>query len=726
MKAVILAAGRSVRLAGLTKDRPKCLLNVGERSILDRQIDILNACGFDDDDIFIVVGYKAEQIHIRNVNLVYNHEYYCTDNAHSLFLALHETGKNDTILVLDSDLIFTHMVINQVLCSSFGNLLLAQKKEMDAGGTGIVSDIDGRVMEIGKHIIDSKNVFSGIVRITPDACAIIRNELKSGMYKNNWYTVPLNKCLDSISFQVIEAEDEVYEINTNEDYTNVKKRFGIKRKKILLTGASGLLGEKLFSILKRNFELIGVRKTTKGRFISLDLTDYDSVQAFIKLSKPDIIIHAAGVAEPDICEKDKKAAYAANVVTTQNLCNASQSINAKMVFISTDYVFTGDKNAEYQGYDERRSRNYYGLTKIQAEDIVARLPGSLIVRIPIVYGYNSDFDKTTFFTKTLGLLKSGEQALLDNTAIRYPVLTDEVALAIEKSIEQHGVIQISSTQAVTKADWGAIIANEFGLPSSLIRPVHDATAIAARPVNIKMETSRANLLDIRMSEVCQGTRIVKKQMNCAFKMIYKSFANEKLFDTCVGMFRSELGRKLADSVPTEIVNSVDCVVPVPDSGLYYAMGFAESLKKPYMQALVRMENQVRSFDITDLSSRERIILKKIIPIRDFIENKTIILLDEAIISGTTLKIVCDMLKACNVANVHVFIPTPICFHRCQYYIQPDRQLLSEYINPEDFSDYFGVNTVSFQDYDVFVDNILSINSSACFDCFCINQKDRIA
>lgn len=719
MKVIILAAGRSVELADLTKDKPKCLLEIGNQTILSYQIKILKECGFKDENIYVVAGYKSEKIHIKNVeNIIYNYDYDKTDNAHSLYLALQKIGTENDALVLDSDLIFTSAIIEQVISKNFGNSLLVYNGQTDVGDTGIIAESNGRVAEIGKHIKNTDYSFTGIFTINKDSCVVFFNLLQSGMYKTNWYTVPLNKCLSSIPFFMVDITDrnDLYEINTYDDYVKAKKQFGEKRKKILLTGASGLLGEKLFNALYQDFELVGVRKSTAGKYASLNLANEEELQAFVMRLNPDIIIHAAAIASPDTCEQNKEQAYIANVVATQNLSRICQIKNIKMVLISTDYVFDGEKNTEYLPTDERKPKNYYGLTKVQAEDIVAKLPESLIIRMPVLYGYNND-EQTHFLIKTLNKLNKNENFALDNSQIRYPVLVDEVAMAIKQLLDQQGIVQLSSSHPVTKADWGAVIAEKFELPSSLINPVSNEAALVGRPHHIKMDTVRADSLGVCISNIREGTHIVKKQMNCVFKMIYKSHAHEKLFGVNVGKFRYDLGKKLAECVKPEIYGDIDYIIPVPNSGLYYAMGFAEVMKKTYVQALVISENQSRSFDIIDLSSRKKIIDKKIIPTGEFIKNKNIILVDEAIFTGTTLKMVCDMLKACGAANIHICIPTPVCISRCKYYIQPDRQLLSEYIAPDEFSGYFGIKTVNFLEYKIFVDTISATNSSMCYHCF---------
>jgi dTDP-4-dehydrorhamnose reductase len=101
-------------------------------------------------------------------------------------------------------------------------------------------------------------------------------------------------------------------------------------------------------------------------------------------------------------------------------------------------------DSEYLPDSPRRSENYYGQTKIMAEDIVKELPGSLIVRIPVLYGYNDGSDKPTFPTRVLDALSKGEKLVLDNRQIRFPVLTDDVAEAVKSLLHKSGIVQLTS------------------------------------------------------------------------------------------------------------------------------------------------------------------------------------------------------------------------------------------------------------------------------------------
>ena len=164
-------------------------------------------------------------------------------------------------------------------------------------------------------------------------------------------------------------------------------------------------------------------------------------------------------------------------------------------------------------------------------------------------------------------------------------------------------------------------------------------------------------------------------------------------------------------------------MPIPNSGLFYAMGLAEQIRIPYMQALVKPDTTTRSFQISDIALREQVIRQKITPVRELLENKNIILVDEAIFTGTTLRIVCDMVKACGAGEIYVAIPTPICRNVCMQYVQPERRLLSWDVDEKEIVTYFKVNGVFFQTYDRFEESVLGLGN-ICKDCFLGIIEDR--
>lgn len=721
MKVVILAAGRGTRLGQLTADKPKCLLDFGKESILQRQCRMLRESGIAAQDIIIVSGYKASLLESFGYHTIYNHRFYNTDNAYSLGLALQALSSVDEdTLILDGDLVFDEEVVTGILMAPSDSIMV-QKNILSKSGTGVQINDLGNVLEVGKHLKHCQYNFLGIMKLSATSCDSLKQVMLDEKNASCWYTVPLNNHLNLLSLKASVISGKVVGINTYYDYIHAKDLFGIENCKILITGVTGFLGKKIEAILEREYKIIGLSRHGGKNSEHIDLLDFQQLEAFIELKKPSIIIHTVAIADPETCDSDQTIAYRINVETTENLCKICKKRGIKIIFISTDYVFDGESNQPYQSDDIREPKNYYGYTKMLAEDIVKDVNGSLIVRIPVLYGYNDNNDKGTFVTKLFERLENGKEIiLLDNQQIRYPVLIDEVAIALTKILSAQGIIQLSSNQPVTKYTWGKSVAKIFGYDESMIRPSTEPYKGSPRPPHTKMDTSKADSYGIKISDVDEGLQILKKQMSCIFKLIYKSKPDEHLYGVNVGEFRYNIGRILGNVILPEYIQQTDCVVPVPNSGLYYAMGLSKAIGKPYVQGLVKSDSK-RSFNIGNLEDREKVLEAKIIPIRELLAGKTILLVDEAIFTGTTLRVVCDMLKACGTKAIHICIPTPICYSRCQQYMQPDRAVLTEQVQPTQLAEFFRVESVSNLPFSLFLREINQIQKFMCSDCFQQNE-----
>ncbi len=716
MYAVILAAGQGLRLGRLLADKPRCLLHIGGETILDRQMRLLREIGIPEENIVLVTGYKAEMLRSIKCRQVYNSEYRQTDNAYSLGLALDTIKCADSVLVLDGDLIFEKEALADIAGAEETNCFLLKRGYLQSGSTGARVDRNGRILEIGKHLSNSEINYACIMKLSGKAVMDLVPELLADSNKKYWYTVPINRRVSQMDFAAKFTTAKIVGVNTEQDYIQAKEMFSVLTDKILVTGAMGFLGKKLCAVLERDYEVTGVSRHGQGKVQALDTGDFGQVEAFIKLNRPDIIIHTAAIADPEECDRDREKAYSVNVSFTQKLCEVCASENIKMIFISTDYVFDGDSNEEYRENDRRDPKNYYGKTKVMAEDIVRGLAGSLIVRIPIIYGYNDKTDKQTFVTKTIERLAANETVEADDVQVRYPVLIDEVAIAVGQLLHEEGTVQLSSREGVTKYRWAQYIAEVFDLNKDLIRPKAENPK-TGRPAHVKMNTDTADVKGVVIHNVKDGLRIMRKQMNCIFRLIYKSDAVDKLYGVTVGNFRYAMGQLIAKTIDSKIGEDADCVIPVPNSGLYYAMGLADALGKPYVQALVKTAPSTRSFNMASTASRERYIKSKIVPIVEMIKGKNIILVDEAIFTGTTLRMVSDIMKACGAGDIHICVPTPICFSRCQQYIQPYRPVLTEQVDALKTAEYFGVESVSYMPCELFVRSIQNIQDYFCYDCF---------
>ncbi|QSQ07949.1 dTDP-4-dehydrorhamnose reductase [Koleobacter methoxysyntrophicus] len=161
--------------------------------------------------------------------------------------------------------------------------------------------------------------------------------------------------------------------------------------RVLITGANGQLGYDVVERLKKlNIEHIGVNRE------NFDLTNEEQTKSFILNYRPDVVIHCAAYTAVDKAEDERDLCYAVNVLGTRYIAQACKELDAKMVYISTDYVFDGEKKEPYEVTDTPNPVNYYGLTKYLGEQEVQKNSDKFfIVRTSWVFGKNgNNFIKT--------------------------------------------------------------------------------------------------------------------------------------------------------------------------------------------------------------------------------------------------------------------------------------------------------------------------------------------
>ena len=156
--------------------------------------------------------------------------------------------------------------------------------------------------------------------------------------------------------------------------------------KVLVTGVNGQLGFDVCKELdRRNIENKGIDRE------SCDITDENAVSAYIKNYAPDVVIHCAAYTAVDRAEDEKEVCYNVNVKGTEYIAKACKEIDAKMVYISTDYVFEGAGDTAYEINDNAAPNNTYGLTKYQGEEAVKKILSKyFIIRISWVFGINGN------------------------------------------------------------------------------------------------------------------------------------------------------------------------------------------------------------------------------------------------------------------------------------------------------------------------------------------------
>lgn len=170
-------------------------------------------------------------------------------------------------------------------------------------------------------------------------------------------------------------------------------------KLIMITGASGQLGRALHSLLnnKNEYKLLQTDAfaSEDGEVTALDITDEKSVKNYLENTKPDIIINCAAMTAVDLCESEQEKAYRINALGPKNLAEAAEGIGAKLVHISTDYVFDGQASHPYTEEDKPNPVSVYGKTKQAGDEYVQQICSKFfILRTAWVFGEGKNFVKT--------------------------------------------------------------------------------------------------------------------------------------------------------------------------------------------------------------------------------------------------------------------------------------------------------------------------------------------
>ena len=169
-------------------------------------------------------------------------------------------------------------------------------------------------------------------------------------------------------------------------------------KKIIITGCNGQLGRAMNKVLDGNsgYELVNTDVA------ELDITDIDAVLAFVERIQPYAIVNCAAYTAVDACEVNRELAYKINAVGPRNLAIAAEKYNAKLIHVSTDYVFAGNGTAPYTEFDAVGPKSMYGFTKLAGENFVKDFSKHyFIVRTAWLYGDGKNFCSWADFTEAI-------------------------------------------------------------------------------------------------------------------------------------------------------------------------------------------------------------------------------------------------------------------------------------------------------------------------------------
>jgi len=288
--------------------------------------------------------------------------------------------------------------------------------------------------------------------------------------------------------------------------------------RLLVTGASGLLGHKVVQLaLKKAHKVYSLYKehsTDLGKAIKLDLTDQNKVsQTIIKL-KPQAIIHTAAYTDVDGCEINKDLAWKANAEATKHLAIASASINSHLTYVSTDYVFDGEKGL-YSEEDKPNPISYYGYTKLKGEEFIKEHAEQwCITRASVIYGW-AQIQKLNFATWLINNLKQGKEVKVLTDQYISPTLNTNLAEMLLEIAEKKktGILHTAGATRVSRHEFALALTKVFNLKSDLIKPAKMDEMLwnAKRPKDSSLNISKASaLLNTKSLKLDQAMKKMKK------------------------------------------------------------------------------------------------------------------------------------------------------------------------------------------------------------------------
>jgi dTDP-4-dehydrorhamnose reductase len=295
--------------------------------------------------------------------------------------------------------------------------------------------------------------------------------------------------------------------------------------KILITGANGLLGQKLCLLLShdRQVQLVATARKEiaydlpQGEFNVLDITNALQTHEVIVQAKPDVVIHTAAMTNVDQCETDREGCWNANVTSVEHVVAACEKINSFLVHVSTDFIFDGT----YGPLDEQavpKPVNFYGESKLAGERVVmnSKLDWA-IARTVLVFGITNDMSRSNIVLWVKKSLEDGKTIHVVNDQWRTPTLAEDLAMGCSLIARQKkkGIFNISGEGMMTPYDIALETAKYFKLDQALIRKADSSTfkQPAARPLKTGFIIDKAKReLGYKPHTFQEGLKILASQI----------------------------------------------------------------------------------------------------------------------------------------------------------------------------------------------------------------------
>ena len=296
--------------------------------------------------------------------------------------------------------------------------------------------------------------------------------------------------------------------------------------RILITGANGLLGNKLVQLLAGKSDVTTFATARKKpadlptgiQFAELDITNKAQTLSVVAAAKPEVVIHTAAMTQVDQCETERDKCWRANVEGVENIIQACAITNAHLVHVSTDFIFDGT----YGPLDETavpNPVNYYGESKLAGEKLIQQSKINwAILRTVLVFGVTPDMSRSNIVLWVKKSLEEGKTIHVVNDQWRTPTLAEDLAAGcfLAASQKANGIYHISGNEMLTPYDIAITTAHFFKLNAALIKPADSSTFTqpAKRPPKTGFVITKAQReLGYQPHSFTEGLALLAAQLN---------------------------------------------------------------------------------------------------------------------------------------------------------------------------------------------------------------------